>query len=364
MGQYLTVFATKVNFDFDQKLPIYNFDYPSFSVQFRRISTEIDKEISCLSYGWFLEVTLIADTIQSAITIGSEKTDLFLSTLCLETGVEVHRANIILACDITEEVESRDFIQYFYDRPFSRANKVNLESLSNHLDSVLNYSGEHTDRLFRSIRWFRRGVKEDDAMDQFLALWQGLETLNPLLAQHYGCDNAGKEIIERTCCKTGATFYSEITNKEGLQQHLIATGFSEKEWKKIVKLRNSISHGFASFTGLTEGCINFSPDLGNLLYKGIIAILGMPAEVHIAKQISNIAPIKPGECIYIHMKLLQSDYSLIPKNYSYPYVTIQNNLVEIEEGFEIETGLLPHFNGEYISEGIGVSGRGMNLELI
>jgi hypothetical protein len=157
---------------------------------------------------------------------------------------------------------------------------------------------------------------------------------------------------------------SEITTKEGLKQHFIATGFSEKEWKKIDKFRNAISHSFASFTGLTEGCINFSPDLGNLLYKGTIAILGIPAEGHITKQITNIAPIKPGECIYIHMKFLQGDYRLIPKNYPYPYLTIQNKLIEIKEGFEIETGLTPFFNGEYVREGIGVSGRGMNLELI
>jgi hypothetical protein len=111
----------------------------------------------------------------------------------LETGVELHKTIPILGYDISDGISERDFIQFFYEIPISRPQIADLEMYYYHYEAVWGYEGNKRDRLYRSIRWFRKVLNEDDPLDQFLALWQGLETLNPVLADHYDCENGGSE---------------------------------------------------------------------------------------------------------------------------------------------------------------------------
>lgn len=365
MNKFRVVLATKSSFDFKQiALEGYEFDLQKYKVMFRKISSEVDQKLACIKFGWFIEIELMAKDINTAVSEAYDVSELFLSMLSLETGVESHRSTQVLAYDITEGISERDFIQLFYDLPISRPQQADIETYFMHLESVLLYKGEHQERLYRSIRWFRKGINENDPLDQFLALYQGLETLNPLLAKHFNCPNAGKEIIERVCVKSGNTFYSENTTKQGLEELVNEVKLDKKTWTKITKTRNSISHGFGKFEGLYEDALRLSPYLAKLLHEGISLVLGFEFEEKVTKHLENIAPIKVGEMVYLENKLLERDLDkLATKDYPHPYLNCKFEVVPIENGFTIKQKVDCVTGCEVATIGLVVSGRGAKMEL-
>lgn len=324
----------------------------------------MDQKLSGIKYGWIIEIELDALNINSAITQAYDISEFFLSMMSFETGVESYGSTIILAYDITEGISKRDFIQYFYDLPISRSQQVDLEFYTNHLEAVLIYDGEHKERLYRSIRWLRKGVNEDDPLDQFLAFWQGLETLNPVIAVHFNCENSGKEIIEQKCVKTDNVFYSERTTKKGLEELVNEVGLNKSIWKEINRTRNSISHGYASFAKLYDDSIRLAPYLAKLLHEGIALIFGFTFDEKVVKHLQNIAPLKVGETYFVECKLLEEDLSKLASSYNYPYFISENEVIPFENGYTVKQEMKPVLDCNYSSGAIGISGRGVNVDLI
>jgi hypothetical protein len=245
----------------------------------------------------------------------------------------------------------------------SRSQQADLQMYVNHLDAVLIFNSDHRERLYRSIRWFRKGINEDDPLDQFLALWQGLETLNPLLAVHFNCANAGKEIIEKKCIKTGNLFYVEITTKQGLERLVNEVVLDKSIWKEIKKTRNSISHGYTPFKELYNYSLRLSPYLAKLLHEGISLVLGFEFDEKAVKHIENIAPLKVGETYFVEFKLLEVDLSKLANGYNYPYFISENEVIPFQKGYTVKQNFKPVIGCNYSSVAISVSGRGVNLEL-
>lgn len=363
LSTYRIVLATKTSFNFKPNVNKYCFDLEIYKVVLRKIISEVDKKLSGIKYGFFIEIELEMTDINSAITQAFDISELFLSMATLETGVESHRSIPILAYNITEGISEREFIQYFYDLPLSRPQQADLEIYTLHLEAVIIYNSDHKERLFRSIRWFRKGINENDPLDQFLALWQGLETLNPNLAVHFNCENAGEEIIEKKCEKTDNLFFSKRTTKQGLEKLVNEVGIDKSIWTKINRTRNSISHGFSQFSELYNNSIQLSPYLAKLLHEGISLILGFEFDEKVVKHLENISPIKVGETYYVECKLLEENLSKLAVSYEYPYFIDESEIEPLQNGFRVKQKMIPVFECNYSSSAIAVSGRGVNVEL-
>jgi hypothetical protein len=363
LSTYRVVLATRTSFNFKQSFNEYSFDLKVYKVMLRKIISEVDQKISGIKYGFFIEIELETMDINSAISRAYDISELFLSMMSLETGVETYRSTLILAYDITEGISERDFIQFFYDLPLSRPQQADLEIYTTHLEAVLIYNGDQKERLHRSIRWLRKGINEDDPLDQFLALWQGLETLNTLLAAHFNCENAGKETIKQKCVKTGELFYSERTTKQGLEKLVYEVELDKSIWKKINRTRNSISHGYAQLAGLYDDSIRLSPYLAKLLHEGISLILGFEVDEKVVKHLENIAPLKVGETCIVECKLLEKDLNKLGSSYNHPFFISENEVIPFQNGYTVKQKMNPVIGCNYSAGAIAVSGRGVNVEL-
>ncbi|QIC48329.1 hypothetical protein GAG94_15320 [Lysinibacillus sphaericus] len=371
MNKYRLVLCTRTSFNFKQKAIEYRFVLDSIKVKIRKINCEVDRKLSGIKYGFIIEIELLAKDIKSATSQAFDISELFLSIMSIETGVESHKSTLILAYDITEGISERNFIQYFYDLPISRPQQVDLEIYKNHLEAIISFDNNQKDRLYRSIRWLRKGINEDDPLDQFLALWQGLETLNPVLADYFNCDNAGKETVEQRCIKSGDLFYIERTTKQGLEKLVNEVKLGKQIWKNINKTRNAISHGYGKFAELYNETIRLSPHLAKLLHEGISLILGFEFDKNVIKHLDNVAPIKVGDSYIIECKLEEKDISKLASNYYYPYfltelkdVQEEFEVVEEKNGFRVKQDIIPVIGCKYTDFSFSVSGRSINIELI
>jgi len=178
---YRVLLSTKTNIILKPEQTENIFRAENFSITLRKIRNEIDRKLADSKYGWFLEFEGEAPDLNAAFKFAFDMSEYFLSVLSLETGVESHRSNPILGYDITPGVKEREFIQFFYNSPYSRLQVADFTTYSDHLNAVWLYDSPRKDRINRAVRWFRKGLNEEDPLDQFLALWQGLETLNPVL---------------------------------------------------------------------------------------------------------------------------------------------------------------------------------------
>jgi len=107
MKRYLVLLSTKTGLGFVPEMAIYRFDISDRTISFRRIEDSRDREISGHDHGWMIEVKLNSKNIDEAINSALELSEFFLSTLCLETGIEIYPSNRILAYDITETVKKK-----------------------------------------------------------------------------------------------------------------------------------------------------------------------------------------------------------------------------------------------------------------
>ncbi|MGO4732174.1 hypothetical protein [Paenibacillus sp. 2KB_22] len=371
MNKYRVVLTTisSINIAHDGKV-VNNLSFPSehSHVKLRRIQTEEDIKITGEKFGWLIEIDIEEVDIDHAISQAYQMSELFITMMCLTSGVEASPSKIILSYDITEGKMEREFVQYFYDLPITRPQTVDIQIFANTLENVVGIDSDKKDRLARSIGWLRKGINEKDSLDQFLNLWQGLETLNPLLAKHFNCESSGKEVVEQKCVKSGDTFYVERTTKQGLERLVEETGVTRTEWKKLTNTRNGISHGYQKMNTLLAETLQYSPEIAVLLYKGICLIVDLPVDNAVVKHLNNVAPVKVGENSSSRHILVEEDVSKLAKQPAlYPYFIseIKTKSLPDQNGFEVEHKLIPVMGcKKYGSHEIGVAGRELKIELV
>ncbi|UOK62237.1 HEPN domain-containing protein [Paenibacillus sp. OVF10] len=371
MNKYRVVLTTmsSINIDHNGKIvEDYSFPTEHSHLKLRRIRTEEDIKITGEKFGWLIEVDIEEVDIDHAIAGAHQISELFITMLCLTSGVEAYPSKIILSYDITEGTIEREFVQYFYDLPITRPQTVDIQIFANTLENVVGINSDKKARLARSIGWLRKGINEKDSLDQFLNLWQGLETLNPLLAKHFNCENSGKEIVEQTCVKTGNTFYLERTTKQGLEHLVEETGITRTEWKKLTNIRNGISHGYKKMDTLLAETLHYSPKIAVLLYKGICLIVDLPVDNAVVKHLNNVAPVKVGEHYASRHLLIEEDVNKLaisPAKYPYFISRVKITPLNNGNGFEVEQNLKPVIGcKKYGSYEMDVAGREVKLELV
>ncbi|QDH21222.1 HEPN domain-containing protein [Saccharibacillus brassicae] len=361
MEKCLVVAATRSSFSFKENAN-YKFVIGDIKVGFKKISDERDQAFTGLKYGWIIQLELNADGIESAITLANNLIDFFLSTISLESGLETHEKKLLIVLDTSNEVKEREFRQFFYDQSFSRGDTIEVSEFTEHVGAIwLRYEGKDRDRFLRALHWFRKGLNEGDVLDQFLAFWQGVETLNPLLIEHFGCEKTGYEQIEKTCCVTGNVFYEMRTTKQGMEELVKHIGLEGEAWKQISKARNGISHGFKSLKDVQAECEYLMPKIAELLYKGILLLLNRSEKDTTLKNLSYISPLKLGEVHFIDVIIKEEDVEKLLSDY-YPYFQMSMELAPQEDGYISEAKFSAKLESECVLLSLSASGRGLRME--
>lgn len=332
MPEYLVLLSTKnfLNFSPDE---IFEFEFTDMAIKIRQIRDSLDKVISSLNNGCLMEVKLSEKDIDSAIEKAFEVSEFFLSIICLDTGLPSHSSKIVLAYEISENVEERIFRQYFPDIPFSiKSAEIERDGFFDNVKTIYQYVHgpekiKYKHRVYRAMRWFRKGLSSHDPLDQFLFFWHGLETINPILAEYFNSKNVLKGKTTRKCNICGNEYEDEITLLGGIELLYDNIGLDETYKKEIKKIRNGISHGFEDIYPLSKRAYEMIPLMAQLLFYGLSKVIGVPYNLKIHENLKRVNPIKDNDFLYIEGFIIEKELSKIGENNYYPHfkMEISNN---------------------------------------
>jgi len=330
MGRFIVVLAAKT---FISTIPkgggrlIFDDDTVVF---FREMSDPRDYNLSGLSYGWLFEVKLNEENIEKAMVKARNISENLLNFLCLETGHPVYESKILLSYEITENIEKRIWRQYLPPITSIEGFDIELQEFINQGYKIMKYDNQ---RVFRAIRWFRKGVTSTDPLDQFLAFWHGLESLNPLLAENFKIkDKNGKQIntkvkkIGKKCeyCGKGCT----TVVPAGIEALYDNLNIDETLRKKIAETRIGLVHGTKTIKELNQNSVKLLPKISTILFSGLSAILKIPFKKSSYQNLETLTPTNLGEINYLQGFLMINDLSKIKSGY-YPFLSIEE---EEEDG--------------------------------
>lgn len=250
------------------------------------------------------------------------------------------------------------FRQYFQNLPISSFSQVKISSFNERAKRIFTLQSKYRNRIYRAIRWFRKGIIADDPIDQFIFFWHGLETLNSPLAESFGCERSIKKEIERECKVCGEKYKDTITTKGGIEALYDDIGVEETTRKKINEIRNAVSHGFENLQEIYAIVLELLPNIAEILHRGIEKVLNMSFEEQLYDNLKRVAPIKIGDLIYHEVFLNQQDVSKLGVEGYYPFFTQETNIIDTRErGFLVKSDFKPHLGCKYTTKAMGVSGK-------
>jgi hypothetical protein len=325
MPKYLILFSTKNFLTYTENT--FTFGAADMNFRFRQITDEEDKSLSGLDIGWLIEAEINEKDINTAIAKAGEVLEFLLSICCLETGLPVNRTRLILIYDISENIEERIFRQYFWDLPLSiQGAEVESESFLSNIKKIYKFiygskTLKYKHRIYRAIRWFRKGLTTSDPLDQFLFLWHGLESLNSPLADYYGKEKKMMKKIDKKCPSCGEEYSIFIDG--GIEALYNDMKIDKKERKEIKDIRNGISHGFEDNIPLADRALKLLPLLAKILYTGISNITGFNTDTKTLKNIKSIDAFKINDFIYLEGIIKEKNLLKIGLGGYYPHFELE-----------------------------------------
>ncbi len=361
-SRFLVLMALDARMTFSPKCDQYSFQFPTVSLSFCEFTGSRMAVLAGFSEGWAIEAVVEETDIDLAIRKTNDFLELLLSSVSFHSGLGMPKAKLILVYDITKGEEKRFFRQYFYDRIFSEPASVNLERLKGDVKKILTGSDQESNRILRAIRWFRKGLFHDDPLDQFLAFWHGLESLNSPLARKFGIEKKATTRIERTCPLCNKTYFDLIDSKGGIAELFEKTNVDPVMKRKINHIRNAISHGFQDVTSLYGPAIEVLPAVSRLLYQGISFVLDLAPNKSVFQNLERASPIKIGDFYFLEVFLLKSDEAALGKAGFHPYfLQIEANTETSEGKIVAKPTFRPFVDCAYQVYATGVSGRNIDL---
>lgn len=174
--------------------------------------------------------------------------------------------------DVTPSKKTGKFVQYNYGVPMDTvsARRINIDTLKTSIAKINALSEDYNNRIYRAMHWYKLAVQSRDYLDKFTSLWIGLETINPLLRDHFGL------VVEYSkCTKCG---HETNPTLNGIK-HLFKESLSDtKPWKKIRDIRAGTMHGFRNFKDIMQELRTLVPILEKALDKGLCIIIGIPKQ--------------------------------------------------------------------------------------
>lgn len=356
MSNYMVILSVKTILNLIPKSGVYRFDFKDFIMFIRQILNEHDKIISPNVNGLIIEISITAKNIEEAIANAIERSEFFMSSLSFETSHVVHYSNVLLAYDITENIEKRVFKQYFYNLPFFAENtQIFPGPFTEHTKKIYYLDNTYKDRVFRAIRWYRKGINANDSIDQFLFFWHGLESLNSPLAEYYGNDKSVEKEIGKSCdyCGKGC----KIIVPGGIEALFSDLGHNSLI-KEIKDIRNDISHGRKTIAELYESTLDKLPILAEILHQGICYILDIKDEFN-SSIFKRVSPIEAGDSLIIEGHMIEKYITKLGLGY-HPYIKVETKI--------LDNGIID-YNFENIMEcefnptSSGISGNNIKIEL-
>lgn len=358
----LSALATRISMDMEADR--FAFNAPQASVVLFPFPGDLATQLSGFTEGWLVEVKVEAPDLDAAIQGANNYIELFLSTMTFQAGIGIEKARVILAYEITKNVPKRPFRQYFYDSGYKDSPQVRLDSLSDYVRKLSNMKETHKARTLRGLRWLRKGLLADDPLDQFMFLWQGLESLNSPLASVLGVPKAGKVEISRKCPECGAKYKETVEGKGGILRLLDELDADSTTKKEINLIRNAVSHGFHNLSPLYDRAIELLPTIAEALYLGISKIIGITPRSDAIASLQRISPIKLGEFLYLEANLLQADETKLASQGPYPFFTLSYKGGAPRTPTQIagQSHFTPNLSCSWECVALGISGRNIDVK--
>jgi hypothetical protein len=213
-------------------------------------------------------VTIPESDIETAMSIARGLTNRILGIFSFLAKSSIPELQIMKAYNVTPGKTSGEFIQYFYDLPFSAssAREIGREHLKESSKAISTLDKVDNNRVLRAMHWFRLAIKSKDVLERFTSLWIGLETINLTLCKHYNLE------IEYSICECGR---KKAPKLNGVKRLFDEINGGKSNWRKITKLRAGTIHGFQPLHVIVPQLKEKIPILEQALHQGLALILGM-----------------------------------------------------------------------------------------
>jgi len=238
------------------------------------IISKIEETISGsrIQSGLLLRVFLSAENLKEAVKEAKSFADGIISFITLATGVGLDIPSENLAYEVTPNVSEREFIQIYHD-PFRivvSRRILNHELLIQLMDHFMKTEPKTSERIGRSIRWYRMGTMTLDVFDRFNCFWIGLEALNPTLQNKF---KVGDDKTKCPKCQHEWTSTPTVSGIRLFVQTKIPKG--RELYKRFRELRINLMHSKEDFGKLHAEATELSPEIGEVLYRAICYLLGI-----------------------------------------------------------------------------------------
>lgn len=223
--------------------------------------------------GLMFDVVLEAADLDEALRISLARANFVLTLFSFAMAAGSTRIELLIAywrgeddwCEVAqfERLPLGPFVRRILD-------PARLLALVPQLDSLPEGAGE---RVLRAMAWYQRSAEEENPLDQFAAVWIGLETLNPLLKKRAGL---AEEEPVRSCLKCGAAVEMAPTSagiRDVLTRHR-----DESLWRRANRRRVAILHGTEPFSELHADLAALADATRAALRRGVLDLLSLEGD--------------------------------------------------------------------------------------
>lgn len=223
-----------------------------------------------------IHVGIVADVqvsgmgIQEAIQLATQRLEAVLQIGALQSNAAVGVPRLRLAIERTAGATTTEMVQVEerYDDVFTKKRGLDHPA-SERIGQAFDKRG--TPRLFRALHWYRKGLDEEDPIDQFTSFWVGLEALNkPLM------DLLGEDVEKRPCGACGVEY--EVPTNKGIR--VLFRDHSPdglEDFKLCRNLRVDIQHSTSDLAAVFQQAPLAAETSRRMLRVAIYLLLGLPA---------------------------------------------------------------------------------------
>lgn len=234
--------------------------------------TDLRQEIggAAIHVGIVGDVEASGPDMQSAILLAAQRLEAVLWIGALQSNAAVGVPKLKFAIELTPGAKTTEAVQVEdnYDEVFSKKRRLDLP-MNEQIGRHIHLRG--TSRIFRALHWYRKGLNEEDPIDQFMGFWVGLEALNPPLKDLLGGDPEARrcpkcgELAETPTVNGVRTLFRDH-NPDGL-----------KDYKLCRNLRRDIQHSTADLDQVLQQAPAAAEAARRMLRTAIYLLLGLPA---------------------------------------------------------------------------------------
>lgn len=231
-----------------------------------------------------ITVVISANSIEDAVTEAQYAAEEVASLLALSTSAAIDICRPDRAIDCSEGVKDRILwqrlrlpacilsVREFSPELYDYFHQALLNGITiGGSNSILRGNQE---RFARAAHWYRKGILEQELLDQYQNYWTALEAMKIILNRRYKLKNAEK--VEFPCKKCG--YGKKVPTEAGIKELIKRAGFKEALWSDIRKVRVDIVHGNEPLSKITPKAQALVPNLQKLVLFGLLECLNIPDE--------------------------------------------------------------------------------------